>query len=450
MAKSNQFFRKLVVGRVAHSKFGIYKSEISMKVFKFGGASVKDANAVINMRQILTAHSHEQLFIVISAMGKTTNKLEDVVFAFIQGEGWREKFEAVFDFHKQILMDLMPTEHEECLETLKKINHYANTFLDQDESGDPDFIYDQIVSLGEIMSTKIIASYLSACGFPVLWADARKLIHTDNTYREAKVNWKESTKRIDAFLKESNGQTLITQGFIGGGDHNRMTTLGREGSDFSAAIIAHCINAESITIWKDVPGMLNADPKHFSNTTLLQNISYREAVELSYYGASVIHPKTIKPLENKHIPLFVKSFLEPQAPGTLINDNTAEDSKIPSYIFKPNQVLVSISSRDFSFIVEEHISDIFKRFAAHRLKIQTMQNSAISFSVSIENNTAQLDKLIQDLQKDYVVLYNEGLDLLTIRHYNENTVNELIKGRSILLEQKTRHTMRVLMRGESE
>lgn len=239
---------------------------------------------------------------------------------------------------------------------------------------------------------------------------------------------------------------MISQGFIGGGDHNRMTTLGREGSDFSAAIFAYCLEAASVTIWKDVEGVLNADPKYFNNAILLPNISYREAVELSYYGASVIHPKTIKPLENKEIDLYVRSFVDPESTGTLINTNTSEDSKIASYIFKENQVLLSISTRDFSFIVEEHISDIFRRFATHKMKINTMQNSAISFSVSVDEDKAKLQELIADLQTEYEVRYNMGLELLTIRHFNETIAEELATGKEVMLQQKTRHTLRMLMR----
>jgi aspartate kinase len=319
------------------------------------------------------------------------------------------------------------------------------TFLEQDEDSETDFIYDQIVSLGEILSTKIIESFLNSKASTVKWLDARKLIHTNNSYKNARVNWEVTREQITEAFTDDNG-VYLSQGFVGGGDHNRMTTLGREGSDYSAAIFAHCLDAESVTIWKDVAGMLNADPSHFSNTTLLPNISYREAVELSYYGASVIHPKTIKPLENKQIPLQVKSFLNPDASGTLINQNTAEDRNIPSYIFSNDQILLSISSRDFSFIVEEHISDAFAR---HGLKIQTMQNSAISFSVSLANEKEKIDLLIRELESSYKVLYNDGLELLTIRHYNEPIVSELIKDREILLEQKTRQTMRVLMRAQT-
>jgi len=381
-------------------------------------------------------------------MDKTTNWLERVVVAFTSDEEWKKPLLQVFDFHRTQLEQLLGKENSSASDSLDKIQHYAFTFLEQDENSNFDFIYDQIVSLGEILSTKIIAAYLEHEGLDITWTDARKLVHTDNTYRDAKVNWDETETRINEFWNTENSHFVITQGFIGGGEHKRMTTLGREGSDFSAAIFAYCLTASSVTIWKDVPGMLNADPKHFSNTSLLENISYREAVELSYYGASVIHPKTIKPLENKHIPLYVKSFKDPEATGSVINDNTSEDSKIPSYIFKSDQVLISISSRDFSFIVEEHISDIFKRFAAHRLNIQTMQNSAISFSVSVANQPSQIQALLEDLKKDYKVLYNEGLELLTIRHFSEQIVSELIKGREVMLEQKTRHTMRILMRGQ--
>jgi len=419
-------------------------------VYKFGGASVRDAEAVKNMARILGESDNHRKVIVVSAMGKTTNKLESVVKAFTDNGDWKSPLNEVFDFHLSVLDDLNGNRNNDAGESLEKIRKYAFTFLEQDEGSSFDFIYDQIVSLGEIMSTKIIASYLNeAGGFPITWTDARKLVHTDNSYRDAKINWDSTSERIQSMWEEVAPASIITQGFIGGGDHQRITTLGREGSDFSAAIFAYALQARSVTIWKDVPGMLNADPKFFSNTSLLPNISYREAIELSYYGASVIHPKTIKPLENKNIPLYVKSFVDPSAPGTVINDNTSEDSKIPSYIFKTDQVLLSISSRDFSFIVEEHIAEIFACFARHKLKIQTMQNSAISFSVSVADHRSRIDALIKELQENYQVLYNEGLELLTIRHYNERILEELIKGREVLLQQKTRHTLRILMRAES-
>lgn len=416
------------------------------QVFKFGGASVKDADAVRNLGRILKDFAPGRCVVVVSAMDKTTNRLEAVVHAYLQQADWKSLLENVFAFHTAALNDLLGSTDNVAGEALKKIQHYAFTFLEQDAAGEYDFIYDQIVSLGEILSTKIIAAYLQAESIDIEWTDARKLIHTDNTYRDARVDWTETEQRIRAHWNDQAPHALLTQGFIGGGEHQRMTTLGREGSDFTAAIFAYALDAQSVTIWKDVPGMLNADPKYFSNTSLLPNISYREAVELSYFGASVIHPKTIKPLENKGIPLYVKSFLEPQKDGTLIDSNTSEDSKIPSYIFKADQVLISISSRDFSFIVEEHISEIFSCFAKHRLKIQTMQNSAISFSVSVANHPSKIKELIDELQQDYQVLYNEGLELLTIRHYNEQIVEELIRGKEVLLQQKTRHTMRLLMR----
>ncbi|MEX2595442.1 MAG: aspartate kinase [Salibacteraceae bacterium] len=419
-----------------------------MKVFKFGGASVKDAEAVKNLQSIIEGEHESKLLVVVSAMDKTTNHLEKAIDAFIlKDDQWRQLLDRVFEFHLEQLTTLLPTKYKEVEETLLKIKHYAFTFFEQDEGSGYDFIYDQIASIGEILSTKIIWGYLKEQGLNAEWADARKLIHTNNNYRSAEVNWKETGKRIQSFWNNTTSPIIITQGFIGGGEHNRMTTLGREGSDFSAAIFAYCLDAESVTIWKDVAGMLNADPKHFSNTTLLPNVSYREAIELSYFGASVIHPKTIKPLENKNIPLYVKGFKHPKEPGTLINENTSEDSKIPSYIFKPNQVLITISSRDFSFIVEEHISDLFLRFSKFKLNIQTMQNSAISFSVSVSDHPIQIEALINDLKTDYEVRYNDGLELMTIRHFNREIVDELIKGKEILLEQKTRHTMRLLMRG---
>ena len=416
-----------------------------MKVYKFGGASIKDAQAVQNLKSIIDSESG--LCIIVSAMGKTTNHLEKVVELYLNEGDWRTALSGVVEFHRSVLGELNANA-QECLDTIAKIEHYAMTFLEQDEDSETDFIYDQIVSLGEILSTKIIESFLNSKASTVKWLDARKLIHTNNSYKNARVNWEVTREQITEAFTDDNG-VYLSQGFVGGGDHNRMTTLGREGSDYSAAIFAHCLDAESVTIWKDVAGMLNADPSHFSNTTLLPNISYREAVELSYYGASVIHPKTIKPLENKQIPLQVKSFLNPDASGTLINQHTAEDRNIPSYIFSNDQILLSISSRDFSFIVEEHISELFDAFARHGLKIQTMQNSAISFSVSLANEKEKIDLLIRELESSYKVLYNDGLELLTIRHYNEPIVSELIKDREILLEQKTRQTMRVLMRAQT-
>ena len=416
-----------------------------MKVFKFGGASVKDAAGVKNLAQIIKSFDQLELFIVVSAMGKTTNVLEGVVKAYIAKRDWAEVLNGVFDAHLKVLNELVD-EHGDGHEAIEKIKHYAHTFLEQDNESEYDFLYDQIVSIGEILSSKIIAAYLNHQGLSCAWLDARKLIHTDNNYRAARVDWDKTSALCQEAWGKKEAKLVVSQGFIGGGDHNRMTTLGREGSDFSAAIFAYCLDAESVTIWKDVPGVLNADQKYFNNTILLPNISYREAVELSYYGASVIHPKTIKPLENKLIPLNVKSFLHPEDTGTLINKNTSEDSKIASYIFKENQVLLSVSSRDFSFIVEEHMSDIFNRFSKHKLKINTMQNSAISFSVSVDADKDKLDALIADLQRDYAVLYNDGLELLTIRHFNDKIAEELAKGKEILLQQKTRHTLRMLMR----
>ncbi len=420
-----------------------------MKVFKFGGASVKDADGIRNLHSIISNHQDDELFVVVSAIGKTTNKLEAAVQAYAADEDWTPLLEAVFDEHEQLLSSLI-SEKCDAHTALEKIRTYAFAFLEADTDGNYDLLYDQIVSLGEILSTKIISAFLKDQGMKNDWLDARKLIHTDNNYRAASINWDLTQQRVVSAWEWKKSDIVVSQGFIGGGDHNRMTTLGREGSDFSAAIFAYCLDAKAVIIWKDVDGVLNADPKYFNNAELLPNISYREAVELSYYGASVIHPKTIKPLENKEIPLWIKSFIHPESDGTLINTNTSEDSKIASYIFKENQVLLSISAKDFSFIVEEHISDLYQRFSNHRMKINTMQNSAISFSVSVDADKSRLGELISDLQNDYEVRYNEGLELLTIRHFNEKIANELASGKEILLQQKTRHTLRMLMRDHSK
>ena len=420
-----------------------------MNVLKFGGASVKDAEGIRNLHKIIALTPEQELFIVVSAMGKTTNALELVVKSFMANEDWKPLLDAVFANHEAVLKELK-NEQGAAHQAIEKIKAYAFAFLEADTDADYDFLYDQIVSLGEILSTKIISDYLISQGIKNDWLDARKLIHTDNNYRAANVDWELTKQRVSSAWEWKKNKVVISQGFIGGGNHNRMTTLGREGSDFSAAIFGYCLDAEAVCIWKDVDGVLNADPKYFNNAELLPNISYREAVELSYYGASVIHPKTIKPLENKEIPLFVKSFLNPQNDGTRINTNTSEDSKIASYIFKEDQVLLSISAKDFSFIVEEHISDIFQRFAKHRMKINTMQNSAISFSVSVDADKSKLQDLVSDLQSDYEVRYNEGLELLTIRHFNEKIAEELPHGKEILLQQKTRHTLRMLMRDQTK
>jgi len=420
-----------------------------MKVFKFGGASVKDAEAVRNVGNIIQRYD-EDLVVVVSAMGKTTNALEKVVDAYYNNKSsLAADLQALKDFHFEILNNLFENKKHPIF------NEIHNTFVEIEweiedaPSRNYDYIYDQIVGVGEVLSTKIVSAFLNEQSIQNKWLDVRDVIQTDNTHRNAKVNWElteECAQKVIIPLINTKEQTiLITQGFMGSSSELFTTTLGREGSDFTAGILAYCLNAQGVTIWKDVPGMLNADPKWFDNTEKLDNISYHEAVELAYYGATVIHPKTIKPLHNKNIPLYVKSFLLPQDEGSVINENTKADGLVPSFIFKMNQVLISISSKDYSFIMEDHLSHIFGVFAERGIKVNLMQNSALSFSVCI-NFDEQTMSLIDELKKEYKVLYNDNLELVTIRHYDQQTIDRVTIDKEILVEQKSRHTARLVMK----
>lgn len=420
-----------------------------MKVFKFGGASVKDAEAVKNVAGILDLYSGEELFVVVSAMGKTTNAMESIVSALYDKNisVFRELVEERRSFHLEIMKDLF---QDQSLPIFTVINELFDSLLAKENAQmapNYDFQYDQIVSFGELLSTKIIAAFLLVHRNDVVWGDARTFIRTNHSYRSAEVDWEITTELIDHFLAENKeNKVFITQGFIGHTEENFTTTLGREGSDFTAGIIAYCTNAESVTIWKDVPGMLNADPKWFDNTVKLDRISFKEAIELAYFGASVIHPKTIKPLQNKNIPLYVKSFVDPSEKGTVIQESTDNDHLIPSFIFKINQVLLSITPKDFSFIVEENLSDIFGKLAISGGHINIMQNSAVSFTVCLDIDDLRLNKLVDLLSDDYVVRYNRGLELVTIRHFDQATIDRVTTHKEILMEQKTRHTARIVMK----
>jgi aspartate kinase len=421
-----------------------------MKVFKFGGASVKDAAAVRNVASILARFKGEKLIVVVSAMGKSTNKLEEIVAA--EKEKNVGQFTALvnelYDFHIAILGELFAEKHF-------KIYHEIETIFDQirDRFQKPfpdnySYEYDQIVSLGEVISSKIISAYLFEQGFSSGWADSRELIRTNNQYQEGKVDWQKTEELVNQTLlpKFSKVDIIVTQGFVGHTPEGFTTTLGREGSDYTAGIYAYCSNAESVTIWKDVPGMLNADPKYFSDTVKLDQISFKEAIELSYYGASVIHPKTIKPLQNKGIPLFVKSFIYPDEPGTIIQESTDNDNLVPSFIVKKEQVLFSIRPTDFSFIAEENLSDIFNRLAAAGIKINVMQNSALSFSILLDQKKANPELLKSILGDHYKVWYNDELELVTIRHYDQKTIDLVSKDKTVILEQRTRQTIRLILK----
>lgn len=421
-----------------------------MLIFKFGGASVKDSISVRNVVKILSLFSNENKLVVISAMGKTTNLLEEIVWSLRDRkfEHFDALIEKLEDYHLSIMDELFVEkthriylEIENIIETLK---NKKQAFFSENIN----FEYDQLVSLGEVMSTKIVEAFLREQGERSTWIDSRKLIRTDNLYKDANVEWNKSKELIQQNILPllENSNTLITQGFVGHTVEGFTTTLGREGSDYTAGIFAYCLDAESVTIWKDVPGMLNADPKWFDNTVKLDTISFKEAIELAYYGATVIHPKTIKPLQNKHIPLYVKSFIDPHASGTIIQESTEFDHLIPSFIFKMNQVLFSITPRDFSFIVEENLSDIFEKLSRVGAKITLMQNSALSFSFALDQNKIDIQEIYNLFHDSYEVRYNENLELVTIRHYNQETIDRVMVDKEFVLEQKTRQTIRILMK----
>lgn len=412
-----------------------------MLVFKFGGASVKDSKSVTNVAKILREYSSEKLLVVISAMGKTTNLLESILAT--ESEEKRSSLLLQFkNFHLDIAKSLSITDDfKNFIE--ERVQHITG-FLEANK--EEFFRYDEIVSQGELASTYLIHLFLINEGFESHWLDAREIIKTQEDHKTTQVNWEESSKQIKSSKASSKNQKIIiTQGFIGSNKKNETTTLGREGSDFSAAIFAHLLDAQSVTVWKDVPGMLNADPRKFQNTIKLNQISYREAIELAYYGASVIHPKTVKPLQNKKIPLYIKSFIDPREEGTVITDGVDMIPLVPSFISKREQILVSFTPRDFSFIGEKELSEIFKVLSDHKIAVNLMQNSAISFSIVFNQARQDLESIRQSLDLKFSIRFNKGLELLTIRHYNEHIIKELTNGRNLLLEQRSRNTVRLIM-----
>ncbi|MBR4219371.1 MAG: aspartate kinase [Bacteroidales bacterium] len=419
-----------------------------MKVFKFGGASVKDAAGVKNLQHILDLYAGEQLVVVISAIGKTTNHMEKLLDAYLADS---DTVWALFDELKQkhytIAQELTADAKVITDKLDEQLNALAN-ILSTRHSEQYDYEYDRIVCYGELLSTTLISTYLNMVGKKNQWIDARTIIRTDSTYREAKVDWDASEGSIQVAIARCmmDNPIAITQGFIGGNMLNLSTTLGREGSDYSAAIIAYSLNAESVTIWKDVPGLLNADPKYYADAVKLDHIPYDEAIELSYYGASIIHPKTLKPLQNKSIPLYVKSFCEPETEGSLISDH-APGKLTPSYIFKRNQILISIFPKDFAFIDTDNLCEIFGILSSNRLKINLMQNSALSFSICIDNQP-RVTKAIELLSQKYKIKYNEKVELITIRHYTNKLADKVVNGREILVEQRNRTTLQLIVKND--
>jgi aspartate kinase len=421
-----------------------------MKVFKFGGASVKDSEAVRNVASILAKYRGEKLIVVVSAMGKSTNKLEEIVAAEKDKNvgQFNTLVNELYDFHISILGELFAEKHFKIYNEIEAIFDQIRERFNKPFPDNYSFEYDQIVSLGEVISSKIVSAYLFEQGFSSGWADSRELIRTNNQYQEGKVDWGKTEELVKSNLlpRFSNTEIIVTQGFIGHTPEGFTTTLGREGSDYTAGIFAYCTDAENVTIWKDVPGMLNADPKYFSDTVKLDQISFKEAIELSYYGASVIHPKTIKPLQNKGIPLFVKSFIHPDERGTIIQESMDYDNLVPSFIVKKDQVLFSIRPTDFSFIAEENLSDIFNRLAAAGIKINVMQNSALSFSILLDQKKADPELVKSILGDQYKVWYNDELELVTIRHYDQKTIDLVSKDKTVILEQRTRQTIRLILK----
>lgn len=414
-----------------------------MRIFKFGGASVKDANGVRNVYEVLQKVGYNDVLIVVSAMGKTTNALELVIKDYFnKANSLAASVQEVKKYHYEIITDLFEDENHPVFSYVTKIFSELDYFLNHNKSPNYSFVYDQMVSFGELLSSIILSQYFSSQAMPNNWIDVRNFIKTDSNYRDAGVNWERSQKNIS---KGINKKTLtVSQGFIGSDENNFTTTLGREGSDYSAAIFAYCLNAESVTIWKDVPGVMNADPRYFENATLLNQISYREAIELAFYGATVIHPKTLQPLQRKEIPLFVKSFINPALPGTSVSKGADLEPHLPCFIVKKEQLLLSLSSIDFSFIMEENISEIFKLLHEFKMKVSLIQNSAISFSVCIEDKYHNFEALKKILSKKFKISYNENVTLYTIRHFDDQAKTAIEKGKTILLKQISRETLQLV------
>jgi len=413
-----------------------------MKVFKFGGASIKDASSIKNILEIISNYSNDNLLIVVSAMGKTTNALEKVVENYFKNKSeLKSSILEVLNFHIDICNELFPKNHL-IFSDINSIFQKINTFINSNKSPSYSFVYDQLVSNGELISSKIIYNYMTFKNIESSFIDARDCIKTDSNFRGGNVKWDLTNKTIKQMFNDSN--TNITQGFIASDKNNFNVTLGREGSDYSAAIFAYALNAESLSIWKDVPGLLNADPKFFSNTKLLKHISYSETIELAFYGASIIHPKTLQPLQKKEIPLNVKSFKNPESNGTKISKGIDIDPLVPCYIFKDNLILLKLSSLDFSFMVEQNISKIFKELHDSKMKVDVIQNSAISFSVCFFDKYGNLNDLISRLEGKFKIEINKNVSLFTIRHFDEKSIKKISSKRKLLLEQRTEKTIRLI------
>ncbi len=417
-----------------------------MQVFKFGGASVNSAAAVRNMASIVRQYGRSPLVVVVSAMGKTTNLLEQLVPGVPQDEvARRHALQQLRHYHMEIVDELFADRHAPIYDKLAEL-----LSLLEEETLHPatsyNYDYDQTVSYGELISTTILSEYLNASDVETVWVDVRDIIRTDSNYREGHVDWALTQQHVQQrLLPLLQNRIVLTQGFIAGTASGTTTTLGREGSDYSAAIISHCLDAEGMTIWKDVPGFLNADPKYFANTVKMEHIPYNEAIELAYYGASVIHPKTVQPIQHSNIPLHIKSFLAPEAAGSVIGPYDSIEPTTPLYIFKNRQVLLSIQPKDFSFIAEENLHSLFALFAQVGIRVNLMQNSALSFSICVDHNEHLLHLLMEQLTPHYKVRYNEGLQLITIRYYTQEIIDNIVGVRQVLLQQRSRVTTQLVV-----
>lgn len=415
-----------------------------MKIFKFGGASIKDALGVKNVANILQQEGASNCLLVISAMGKMTNAFENIVNSYVNNDQEKlvESIDFTINYHTKIINDLFQDEHE-IHQNITILFGEMIHFLAKNIAKEYDYLYDQIVCYGELLSTTIVSEYLTDIGVTNTWKDVRKLVITDAVYRDATLNWLETEQLIKTQIDSS--KLTIVQGFIGGNSNGNTTTLGREGSDYTAAIFAYCLDAKNVTIWKDVLGVLNADPREFKETQLLNQISYEETIEMAFYGASVIHPKTIKPIQNKQIPLYVRSFNDLNSPGTKVSSGITIEPIVPCFIVKKNQVLVSISTRDFSFMVEDNISDIFKLLHTYQLRVNLIQNSAISFSVCVDNSFNHFDQFYDEIKLVFKASFIKGVDLYTVRHFTNNSLNKIYNlGRSIL-SQINKNTAQIII-----
>jgi len=415
-----------------------------MIVYKFGGASLKNTESIQFLAKLLSK-TKEKIVVVISALNKTTNKFEKLVEQFYNNKNYQANLEQIKEFHIEICRELIPDKKHVLFKRIEDIFEQFESLLNNGLNGEYDFIYDQIVPYGEILSTTIISSYLNEVGVKNQYLDIRNFIITDNTHREAIIDWGKTKSKLNKSVNFKNTNLYITQGYIGETEKNISTTLGREGSDFSASIIGNVLDAEEVILWKDVDGIMNADPKCYDNPILLENISYREAIELAFYGAKVLHPKTVKPLQNKNIPLLVKSFLNPNSKGTLILGSDKKIKHITSYIFKQDQTLISISPKDHSFVIEKHLSKIFASLTKNRIQLNLLQNSALNFSICVDCNKTKLNNFIAELKPDFRILYNENLELITIRHYDKDSIQKTIGSRKVFLEQKSRRTIQFVV-----